>query len=277
MALLLLLVILLSLSLFTLSFWTRKDNSNSGNGDGVGIRGVLSHYQSKYSDDDARLICDSNKILKINDINDGYCDCDDGFDEPGTSACIHGNIIIIITITITNITITITNITTILGKFHCNNKGFKSIVLASSRVDDGICDCCDGSDEGTVIQCKDTCNQVAYKERELMNKLTAAYKVGKSLRDGYITSVRNEKESKAATLTYVKGEIERQKATTSALQKEKDNEETQIKDKQKALIDSNKNKIKVIISNLLLIILILILRMSCTLASTMKMISFTFC
>jgi len=244
MALLLLLVILLSLSLFTLSFWTRKDNSNNGNVDS-GIRGVLSHYQSKYSDDDARLVCDSNKILKINDINDGYCDCDDGFDEPGTSACIHGNITIIIIITITNIA-------TILGKFHCNNKGYKSIVLASSRVDDGICDCCDGSDEGTVVQCKDTCNQVAYKERELITKLTAAYKVGKSLRDGYITSVRNEKESKAATLTYVKGEIERQKATTSALQKEKDNEETQLKDNQKALIDSIKNKIKVIISSLLL-------------------------
>ena len=118
-------------------------------------------------------------------------------------------------------------------------------MLTSSRVDDGICDCCDGSDEGNVIQCKDTCTQVAYKERELTNKLSAAYKVGKQLRDGYITSVRNEKESKAATLTYVKGEIERQKATTAALEKEKDKEETQLKDQQTALVSSLKNKIKV--------------------------------
>ena len=136
-----------------------------------------------------------------------------------------------------------------LGKFHCNNKGYKSIPLASSRVDDGICDCCDGSDEGNIIQCKDTCAQVAYKEKELINKLTTAYKAGKMLRDGYITLVRNEKESKAATLTYVRGEIERQKATTNALKKEMENEEEVHKLQQKTLIDNHKNKIKVNFNN----------------------------
>ena len=50
-----------------------------------------------------RLTCDDNKHLKSTDINDGYCDCDDGFDEPGTSACINGSTIIItIAITIIN-------------------------------------------------------------------------------------------------------------------------------------------------------------------------------
>ncbi|EOD22307.1 hypothetical protein EMIHUDRAFT_207494 [Emiliania huxleyi CCMP1516] len=55
-------------------------------------------------------------------VNDDYCDCLDGSDEPGTSACA-------------------------LGAFYCANVGFKPRVLPASRVDDGICDCCDGSDE----------------------------------------------------------------------------------------------------------------------------------
>lgn len=57
--------------------------------------------------------------------------------------------------------------------------------------------------------------------------------------------MRNEKESKAATLTYVRGEIERQKATTNALKKEMEKEEEEFKLQQKTLVDTHKNKIKV--------------------------------
>lgn len=37
------------------------------------------------------------------------------------------------------------------GKFFCNNRGFKGQLLHSSAVNDGICDCCDGSDEVCVF------------------------------------------------------------------------------------------------------------------------------
>jgi protein kinase C substrate 80K-H len=51
-------------------------------------------------------------------INDDYCDCGDGTDEPSTSACSG-------------------------GQFYCNDQ----TAIPSSRVNDGICDCCEGTDE----------------------------------------------------------------------------------------------------------------------------------
>lgn len=69
------------------------------------------------------------------ELNDDFCDT--GNDEPGTSACSH------------------------LAKapmFQCQDtRGLASIF--SSRVDDTVCDCCDGSDEGRGA-CANTCDAV---------------------------------------------------------------------------------------------------------------------
>ncbi|XP_031472942.1 glucosidase 2 subunit beta [Nymphaea colorata] len=76
---------------------------------------------------------DGSKFFPRERLNDGFCDCSDGTDEPGTSSCPE-------------------------SKFYCRNVGSTPILLFSSRVNDHICDCCDGTDEndGKVI-CPYTC------------------------------------------------------------------------------------------------------------------------
>lgn len=88
-----------------------------------GVRGVSPHDAAHYMPGKTFKCLRSSGVISYDQVNDDYCDCKDGSDEPGTSACPN-------------------------GRFYCqrhNAHSPKSVL--SMRVNDGICDCCDGSDE----------------------------------------------------------------------------------------------------------------------------------
>ena len=145
------------------------------------IRGAPVHTHAKYTADP--FACDGGAKHPLSVVNDGYCDCSDGSDEPGTSAC-PGTV------------------------FHCINQGYKIQAIPSSRVDDQICDCCDGSDEGRVAKCPNTCKQVAQQEMAQIAKITKDFEVGSKIREALIESVKKEKAEAMAGLPTLRTEVD---------------------------------------------------------------------
>lgn len=66
------------------------------------------------------------------------------------------------------------------GRFHCPNIGHRAQTLPSSRVNDGVCDCCDGADEwaNEEAQCSNTCSSLGEAAREAHTKHRAAVESG---------------------------------------------------------------------------------------------------
>ncbi|XP_062151714.1 glucosidase 2 subunit beta isoform X2 [Alnus glutinosa] len=117
-------IILLSLSFIFASYASLLSNPPL-----LGIHPL----DEKYYQSDVIKCKDGSKSFTRDRVNDDFCDCVDGTDEPGTSACP-------------------------AGKFYCRNVGSTPQFIFSSRVNDRFCDCCDGSDEyDGRISCPKTC------------------------------------------------------------------------------------------------------------------------
>ncbi|KAF9935479.1 hypothetical protein BGZ65_003363 [Modicella reniformis] len=164
--------------------------------------GVSPSNEHLYVPDEARRwkCLDGSKTISFSDINDDYCDCKDGSDEPGTSAC--GT-----------------------GYFYCYNIGHVGSSIKTSRVNDGVCDpeCCDGSDElyREVRRCPNVCEQVGAKAKEEQARIGAIQEQGSRLRKQYIEhgkSIKIQLQSELEELKTKKtGQLE--KATLDAKDK----------------------------------------------------------
>eukprot|EP01132_Coremiostelium_polycephalum_P009336 gene9336-11449_t len=165
----------------------------------------------------------SNKQIPISQVNDDYCDCPDGTDEPGTSACSNGH-------------------------YFCVNKGYKSESISSSMVNDGVCDCCDGSDEyQKKINCPNTCNELGAelkKQRDAdLNKFTEGLKK-KSDMENEAKDILIQKKKELDTLNKeiepLNQEIKELEVKKEKLEKERDEELAKKRELEEAELQKKK-------------------------------------
>ena len=131
--------------------------------------GQLERFYALHSGDDTSFLLPPAHCSGVTAamINDDYCDC--GYDEPHTAACSVSDIRGPVETTAAAVESS--------RSFWCVNTGWRGSPLLVSRLGDGICDCCDGSDEPQG-SCAPTCARKAAEEnleiRKKLNEATAA-------------------------------------------------------------------------------------------------------
>lgn len=162
--------------------------------------GVHPSLLSQYKPKGTTWTClDGTKTIPWSAVNDDYCDCIDGSDEPGTFFS---------TVVFTKVLQTLPGTSACSGNtFYCENEGHIGAIIPSSRVNDGLCGplfalqfpsftdaslepaCCDGSDEPAGI-CENTCAAVGELYRQ---KQEAARKLQKTVSIAVGLEIRNSR------------------------------------------------------------------------------------
>ncbi|KAL2557108.1 Glucosidase 2 subunit beta [Forsythia ovata] len=165
---------------------------------------------------------DGSKKFSKSQLNDDFCDCPDGSDEPGTPACPY-------------------------GKFYCQNAGHVPLFLYSSRVNDGICDCCDGSDEyDGKIKCPNTCWEAGKVARDKLKKKITTFKEGVTIRRREIEQAKLAIAREEAELSKLKDEEKILKGLVQQLKERKEHiekaEEKERLQKEKEVLERKEDE-----------------------------------
>ncbi|TPX32453.1 hypothetical protein SmJEL517_g04457 [Synchytrium microbalum] len=170
----------------------------------------MSFYQPLPGD---KFLClDKSAMIPFTSVNDDFCDCLDGSDEPGTSACDN-------------------------GRFYCQNTGHIPSVIPSSKVNDGVCDpeCCSGEDEwNSSVKCPDTCKQAGDVYRKQMEAQESIHKEGARQRREYIKFGKKSKASRLVEIKKLEAELKKDAVTLEHLRVAKETAEKADELKQEA-------------------------------------------
>eukprot|EP00898_Chlorokybus_atmophyticus_P004245 jgi/Chlat1/4821/Chrsp31S04866 len=166
------------------------------------LHGVAPDVVSFYTASSTTFRCrDGSKSIPADQVNDDFCDCNDGSDEPGTSACPN-------------------------GKFYCANRGYTPKVLNASFVNDGICDCCDASDEYDARgHCTNTCQQFGQSYRDELKAKVASYEQGVHTREKWAAEAREKREKWADELAKLTPQVKQQSKLVNQLKERKEKAE----------------------------------------------------
>ncbi|XP_057318949.1 glucosidase 2 subunit beta [Microplitis mediator] len=176
------------------------------------IRGIPLSKNSLYDPKKDFSCLDGSRIITFDKVNDDYCDCGDGSDEPGTAACSN-------------------------GFFFCENPGHKSRYIPSSLVNDGICDCCDASDEYlSSASCVDNCKELGREARAEAEKAAELVREGSKIRLQLAEEGRKLKNEIGEKLTKLKNDF----LEAELIKKEKEIIKNQAVDRENAALEKYK-------------------------------------
>jgi len=193
------------------------------------IRGVAPSDQAKYAprvgtDGQLMFQCfqsdqmsESHMVqaLPFSSVNDNFCDCPDGSDEPGTSACAG-------------------QVSTF---YYCSNERSAAMYVYSSRVNDGVCDCCDGSDEWGASErvCPNKCDEEGRILQQERQKREADLRKGSEQRKKLIQAAMTKQNQNSK-------ELERLQEQMPEFEKAEKTANQQLKEAQQALDDEQSLK-----------------------------------